>query len=96
LRATFLERAQALLPSPRPSLLRRGHGDHYGGLTARELEVVRLIAGGKSNRAIAETLIVSERTAESHVTNILLKLNLTSRVQIAAWAVEKGLTVRLE
>jgi DNA-binding CsgD family transcriptional regulator len=91
LRATFLERAQALLPPPRPSLLRRGQANDYGGLTARELEVARLVAQGKSNRAIAETLIVSERTAESHVTNILLKLNLTSRAQIASWATAKGL-----
>ncbi len=90
LRTTFLEGARAMLPSPRSSLLRRQAKD-YGGLTARELEVARLVAQGKSNRAIAETLIVSERTAESHVTNILLKLNLTSRTQIAAWATGKGL-----
>jgi len=96
LRATFLERAHAMLPPPRPALLRRAQSNDYGGLTARELEVARLVAHGKSNRAIAETLIVSERTAESHVTNILLKLNLTSRVQIAAWATGKGLTTHLE
>ncbi len=92
LRTTFLERAHALLPPPRPSLLRRAQAGEYGGLTARELEVARLVAEGKSNRAIAEALVISERTAESHVTNILLKLNLTSRTQIAAWTIEKGLT----
>ncbi|HEX6777706.1 MAG TPA: AAA family ATPase [Ktedonobacterales bacterium] len=91
LRATFLERASAILPPPRPALLRRGQANDYAGLTARELEVARLVAQGKSNRAIAETLVVSERTAESHVTNILLKLDLTSRAQIAAWATGKGL-----
>jgi DNA-binding CsgD family transcriptional regulator len=91
LRVTFLERAGAMLPPPRPALLRRAQANDYGGLTARELEVARLVAEGKSNRAIAGELVVSERTAESHVTNILLKLNLTSRAQIAAWAIGKGL-----
>jgi len=91
LRATFLERARAMLPPPRPALLRRAQSREYSGLTARELEVARLVAEGKSNRAIAGALVVSERTAESHVTNILIKLNLTSRAQIAAWAIGKGL-----
>ncbi len=91
LRTTFLERVRAILPPPRPALLRRAQVNDYGGLTARELEVARLVAQGKSNRSIAGALVVSERTAESHVTNILLKLNLTSRAQIAAWAIGKGL-----
>ncbi len=95
-RAAFLEQANALLPPPRPALLKRGQANDYDGLTARELEVARLIAQGKSNRAIAGALVVSERTAESHVTNILLKLKLTSRAQIAAWAAGKGLTAHHE
>jgi non-specific serine/threonine protein kinase len=60
-----------------------------GGLTARERQVARCVAAGKSNRAIAEELVVSERTVESHVTNILGKLAFTSRIQIAVWATEK-------
>lgn len=61
------------------------------GLTARELEVVTLIAQGKSNRAIAAALIVTERTVETHVRNIRSKLDMTSRAQLAVWAVEQGL-----
>jgi len=59
-------------------------------LTPREREVVVLIAQGKSNRAIAEVLVISEKTAERHVANILSKLSFHSRTQIATWAVEKG------
>jgi DNA-binding NarL/FixJ family response regulator len=60
-------------------------------LTAREREVAALIAQGKTNRTIAEQFILSERTVEGHVTNILTKLGCTTRTQIATWAVEKGL-----
>jgi non-specific serine/threonine protein kinase len=63
----------------------------FGGLTARELEVAILIAQGKSNRQIAEKLVVGLRTVETYVSRILNKLNYDSRVQIATWAVEKGL-----
>lgn len=60
-------------------------------LTRREREVIALIARGVSNRGIAETLVISERTAENHVANILGKLGCTSRAQAAAYAVEHGL-----
>lgn len=63
----------------------------FGGLTAREREVAALIAQGQSNRAIAAALVITERTAERHVANIMAKLGFTSRVQIAAWAVQNGL-----
>jgi non-specific serine/threonine protein kinase len=53
--------------------------------------VAALVAQGKSNRALADRLVVSERTIEKHIENILSKLGFTSRAQIAAWAVEKGL-----
>lgn len=61
------------------------------GLTARERQVAARIAQGMSNREIAEALVVSERTIESHVTNILNKLGFTTRAQIRKWAQEKGL-----
>jgi len=64
---------------------------HFGGLTAREHEVARLVAQGKSNRAIAEELVVGISTVEAHITHILSKLGFSSRAQIAAWAVDKGL-----
>jgi DNA-binding NarL/FixJ family response regulator len=54
-----------------------------------------LIAEGKSNREIAEMLVVGERTIETHVGNILAKLVFVSRAQIAAWVVEQGLTKRV-
>src|SRR5215831_13118285 len=55
-------------------------------LTPRELQVARLIAGGRSNKDIAAELVISQRTAENHVEHILIKLGFTSRAQIAAWA----------
>ena len=59
-------------------------------MTEREREVVRLITEGKSNREIAETLVVAERTIASHVSNILNKLGFDSRVQIAMWEKERS------
>jgi len=58
-----------------------------GGLTPRERQIVALIAEGCSNKAIAEELVISPATAARHVANILLKLGLSSRAQVAAWAV---------
>jgi NarL family two-component system response regulator LiaR len=60
-------------------------------LTAREREVLALIAEGCSNQQIADVLVVSERTARCHVSNILHKLRLTSRTQAALYAVREGL-----
>ncbi len=65
-------------------------------LTAREREVAALVARGLTNRDIAERLVVTERTAETHIQNILNKLGYTSRAQIAAWVVEQGLSVPTE
>jgi DNA-binding NarL/FixJ family response regulator len=60
-------------------------------LTTRELEILRLLAAGKANKEIAAELHISERTARTHVSNILGKLRLTSRTQAALWAVRHGL-----
>jgi DNA-binding NarL/FixJ family response regulator len=60
-------------------------------LTTRELEVLRLVGAGKANKEIAAELSISERTARTHVSNILGKLGLTSRTQAALWAVREGL-----
>lgn len=62
-----------------------------GGLTEREREVAALIAEGKSNREIAESLVVVVKTVEVHVTHILDKLGFSSRTEIAGWAIRKGL-----
>jgi DNA-binding NarL/FixJ family response regulator len=60
-------------------------------LTERELEVVELIASGMNNRTIAERLFVSEKTVKTHVGNILQKLNLEDRTQVAIYAIRHGL-----
>lgn len=60
-------------------------------LSRREREVATLIAVGSTNREIAEQLIISERTADGHVANILAKLGLKTRSQVAVWAVAQGL-----
>jgi predicted ATPase/DNA-binding CsgD family transcriptional regulator len=63
-------------------------------LTPRELEVAVLVGRGHSNKEIAAALVVSLRTAEAHVTNVLTKLGLRSRAQLAVWAAERGLLER--
>ncbi len=60
-------------------------------LTERELAVLRLIAQGKSNREIAEQLVITEMTVRTHVSNILSKLHLASRTQAALYALKEGL-----
>jgi DNA-binding NarL/FixJ family response regulator len=60
-------------------------------LTIREREILLLVAQGKANKEIASELVISERTARTHVSNILAKLGLNSRTQAALWAVREGL-----
>ena len=91
LREHFLRTVLASLPQGKPLSPEALASRRYGGLSAREREVAALVAQGRSNREIAARLVVSERTAEAHVSNILGKLGLSTRAQIAAWAVEKGL-----
>jgi DNA-binding NarL/FixJ family response regulator len=64
----------------------------FGDLSPRELEILRLIAEGRANKEIARRLTISERTARTHVSNILRKLGLTSRTQAALLAVRENLT----
>lgn len=61
-------------------------------LTERELDVLRLVAQGMSNREIADKLVITERTVCTHVSNILTKLHLASRTQAALYALKEGLT----
>jgi predicted ATPase/DNA-binding CsgD family transcriptional regulator len=92
LRSQFERGALASVPREKLPRPREAAKRAFGGLTAREREVAALIAQGATSREIAERLVVSERTAEVHVSNILAKLGFTSRAQIAAWAVQAGLT----
>ncbi|MEU1473213.1 response regulator transcription factor [Streptomyces sp. NPDC005761] len=80
------EVAGALLAQDDP-----GTGTGRGStLTEREREVLGLIADGRSNREIARALVLSEKTVKTHVSNILMKLDLSDRTQAALWAVRHG------
>ena len=61
------------------------------GLTGREVQVLALVATGKTNRAIASELVISEKTVARHVSNIFTKLGLSSRSGATAYAYEHGL-----
>jgi DNA-binding CsgD family transcriptional regulator len=63
----------------------------HGGLTRRERETAALLALGRSNRAIARSLGIGERTVEGHVASALSKLGFSSRAQLAVWATEQGI-----
>ena len=65
--------------------------DPFAELSEREVEILRLIAEGHANKEIARRLVISERTARTHVSNILRKLGLSSRTQAALLAVREGL-----
>ncbi len=69
----------------------RGPAEPAGQLTARELQVLRLVARGQSNRQIAEELYISENTVKNHIRNILEKLQMKSRMEAAMYAVRSNL-----
>jgi DNA-binding NarL/FixJ family response regulator len=83
-----------LQPEVAGALLSPEHGGTGQGrgnaLTEREREVLGLIADGRSNREIARALVLSEKTVKTHVSNILMKLDLADRTQAALWAVRNG------
>jgi DNA-binding NarL/FixJ family response regulator len=60
-------------------------------LSARELEVLRLVASGQTNKGIAGTLFLSEKTVDRHVSNIFVKLDVPSRAAATAWAYQHRL-----
>jgi len=92
LRARFLAGLDAAIPAaPAPSAGRAAK-EALGGLTQRERDVAELVAQGKANRVIARELGIGERTVEGYVASALGKLGFSSRTQLAAWAVEKGIT----
>ena len=64
---------------------------HAGGLTAREVQVLRLVAEGRTNRAIADVLGISEKTVARHMSNIFTKLDLSSRAAATAYAFQHGM-----
>jgi LuxR family transcriptional regulator, maltose regulon positive regulatory protein len=86
-----LSRARALIASLCPGAAPRGAvRPNTSGLTARELEVLRLVADGLNNQAIAEKLFVSEHTVHRHVANIFSKLSVSSRAAAVAQGARRG------
>jgi DNA-binding CsgD family transcriptional regulator len=73
------------------SLIKGAPSAHAYGLTPRELQVLRLVAAGDTNKAIAAELSLSDRTIERHLSNIFTKLDLSTRAAATAWAYEHGL-----
>jgi len=91
-RAGFQRAVDEMAPaSPEPSARQRDKTT-FGGLTSRERDVARLVAQGKSNRSIARSLGIGERTVEGYVAAALAKLSFSTRAQLAAWTVERGLS----
>jgi predicted ATPase/DNA-binding CsgD family transcriptional regulator len=88
---TLKQAVDYALAEPEPVQIEVSLKEKFGGLTGREREVAALIAQGKSNREIALVMTVGAKTVETYVTRILNKLGFDSRVQIATWAIEKGL-----
>jgi DNA-binding NarL/FixJ family response regulator len=64
------------------------------GLTAREVDVLRCLTQGKSDREIAETLFIGTRTVETHVSNLIAKLGARNRAEAAVIATREGITAR--
>jgi len=85
---TLARRARLSLPAQPAG----GQAERNFGLTAREIEVLRLVSAGRSNRDIAAELFISAKTASVHVSNILAKLHAASRTEAAAIAHQAGLT----
>lgn len=65
--------------------------EFYDGLTAREIEILKLLAGGQANKQIAYRLRISEKTVRNHVSNMYMKLQIFDRSQAVLYAVRKGL-----
>ena len=78
-------------PAERAAAALLGHGPTPGGLSPREVEVLRLVAAGRSNPEVARELYLSEKTVARHLSNIFTKLDVTSRTAAAAFAFEHRL-----
>lgn len=90
-RERFRSTALSCLPQEPPLTSRQSAKLASGGLSEQERAIVLLMAQGQSHREIADVLVISQRTVETHVGHIYAKLGIRSRAQLIAWVVEKGL-----
>lgn len=90
-RAVFADLGAAPDLARLDALARSSRNAAFGPLTAREVEVVRLVAAGMTNRAIARELYLSEKTVAHHLSNVFGKLGLASRAAATAYAYEHAL-----
>ena len=89
-------RLLAAIVTHSPTLAAGGHRasrrtSSSSGLTAREVEVLRLVAQGKSNREIAAELFIAEKTARNHIERVYTKLGVNNRTQASLAAIDRGL-----
>jgi DNA-binding CsgD family transcriptional regulator len=91
-RQHFAARVAKQLPAARAPSAARLARETHDGLTMRERDVAALIGLGLTNADIAESLVISERTVESHTGRIYDKLGCTTRSQVTAWAITRGLS----
>ena len=91
LREIFLKEALGRLPQAGTKPDKVAQHSYPAGLTPREMEVLRLVAAGKSNRQVADELFLSERTVETHLTSILAKTHAENRAGATAFAYQQGL-----
>jgi DNA-binding NarL/FixJ family response regulator len=87
--------ASARAETRRAAALIASGSDRPAGLTAREAEVLRLIAAGKSNRDIATKLVISEHTVARHVQNVFAKLGVSSRAAATAYAIRASTVLKV-
>jgi predicted ATPase/DNA-binding CsgD family transcriptional regulator len=88
-RLSYDEALASAVEEFRPASARSGRAERWSPLTPRETEIAQLVYQGKSNKEIAVSLVISQRTAEGHIERILTKLGFNSRVQIATWVAEQ-------
>lgn len=88
-----IDTLKRMMPTAPPSLkaIRFPDGKALSTLSERELEVVRLVAEGLSNKEISSRLKLSDKTVKNHISHILAKMNLTARTQVAVYAIRAGL-----
>jgi DNA-binding CsgD family transcriptional regulator len=87
-----LKRMVPFVAAPAPlKAMRAPDGKALSTLSDRELEVVRLVAEGLSNKEISSRLKLSDKTVKNHISHILAKMNLTARTQVAVYAIRAGL-----